>query len=188
MSSRTNDHTDGASCAAEEQTHDPCAGCSAIPRRDFLREAGLFAAGVLVALGAAPSRAFATPIEFISATRGGREDKTYPIPAQDGVQIDKDAEAMLTRWQGKVYAFALACPHQNTALRWQDKDQQFECPKHHSRFDPQGNYIKDSGRATRGLDRLAIRKDGNNVVVNLDKVFQEDDDEAGWKAAFVSLT
>ncbi len=183
MSSRTNDP-----CLDANAGDDPCAGCSAIPRRDFLRDAGLLAASVLVALGAAPSRAFATPIDFISATRGGREDKTYPIPAQDGVQVDKDAEVMLTRWQGKVYAFALACPHQNTALHWQDKDQQFECPKHHSRFDMQGIYIKDSGRATRGLDRLAIRKDANNVVVNLDKAYQQDDDEAEWKTAFVSLT
>ena len=53
---------------------------------------------------------------------------------------------------------------------------------------PDGIYIKDSGRATRGLDRLAIRKDANNVVVNLDKAFQQDDDEAEWKTAFVSLT
>src|SRR5215468_10938967 len=110
MSSRMNDHCDDGT--KDEAGHDACAGCAAIPRRDFFREAGLFAAGVLVALGAAPSRAFATPIEFISSTRGGREDKTYPIPAQDGVQIDKDAEAMLARSQGKVYAFALACPHQ----------------------------------------------------------------------------
>jgi Rieske Fe-S protein len=187
MSSHTPDRCDAGDDPAAP-LHDPCAGCAAIPRRDFFRDAGLFAAGVLVALGAAPARAFAMPIEFVSSMRGGREDKTYPIPAQDGVQIDKGAEAMLTRWQGKVYAFALACPHQNTALHWQDKDAQFECPKHHSRFDPQGNYIKDSGRATRGLDRMAIRKDGNNVVVNLDKVFQQDDDEAEWKAAFVSLT
>lgn len=184
MSSRTNDPC----LDANDAPADPCAGCSAIPRRDFLRDAGLFAAGVLVALGAAPSRAFATPIDFISATRGGREDKTYPIPAQDGVQIDKDAEVMLTRFQGKVYAFALACPHQNTALHWEDKDHQFECPKHHSRFDMQGIYIKDSGRATRGLDRLAIRRDANNVVVNLDKALQQDDDEAEWKAAFVPVT
>jgi Rieske Fe-S protein len=184
MSSHIDDHCNDAG----DPRHDPCAGCAAIPRRDFLRDAGLYAAGVLVALGAAPSHAFAAPVNFISATGGGREDKTYPIPAQDGTQIDKGAEAMLTRWQGKVYAFALACPHQNTALRWYDKDAQFECPKHHSKFDPQGNYIKDSGRATRGLDRLAIHKDGNNVVVNLDKVFQQDDDEASWNTAFVSLT
>ena len=187
MSSRTNDHCVDDDNEGADASHDRCAGCAAIPRRDFLRDTGLFAAGVLLALGAAPSRAFATPIEFISATRGGREDKTYPIPAQDGVQVDKDAEVLLTRWQNKVYAFALACPHQNTALHWQDKEQQFECPKHHSRFDMQGNYIKDSGRATRGLDRLAIRKDGNNVIVNVDKVFQQDEDEAEWKTALVAL-
>jgi Rieske Fe-S protein len=183
MSSRSKDICGDAA----DQPTDPCAGCEVMARRDFLR-AGALAAGALAALGVAPARAFALPIEFISSARGGRQDKTYAVPAQDGVQIDKDNEAMLTRWQGKVYAFALACPHQNTALRWYEKDAQFECPKHHSRFDPQGNYIKDSGRATRGLDRLAIRKDGNNLVVNLDKVFQQDEDEASWNTAFVSLT
>jgi Rieske Fe-S protein len=138
-------------------------------------------------LGAAPSVAAAAPVELISALRGGREDKTYPIPAADGVQIDKAGEAMITRWQGKVYAYSLACPHQQTVLKWSDSDKQFECPKHHSRFTPDGIYIKDSGRATRGLDRLAIRKDGTNIVVNLDKAYQEDEDEAAWKSAFVTV-
>jgi Rieske Fe-S protein len=164
-----------------------CEACPLVPRRDFLRDAGLVAAGMLVALGAAPARAAALPIEFVSPVGGGREDKAYPIPAKDGTQIDKANEAMITRWQGKVYVFALSCPHQNTTLKWSDKDNQFECPKHHSRFQPDGVYIKDSGRATRGLDRLAVRKDGNNVVVNLDKVFQEDENEADWKAAFITV-
>jgi Rieske Fe-S protein len=145
------------------------------------------AAAALVALGVSPSGAAAAPVGFISAIGGGREDKTYAIPAADGTQIDKANSAILTRWQGKVFAYSLACPHQNTALKWSDKENQFECPKHHSRFTPDGIYIKDSGRATRGLDRLAIRKDGNNVVVNLDKVYQEDDDEAAWKTAFVTI-
>jgi hypothetical protein len=34
---------------------------------------------------------------------------------------------------------------------------------------------------------MAVRKDGNNVVANLDKVYQEDEDEAAWKAAFVTV-
>jgi hypothetical protein len=45
----------------------------------------------------------------------------------------------------------------------------------------------DRGRATRGLDRFAVRKDGNNVVVNLDKLLQEDENEAEWKVAFITL-
>jgi len=164
-----------------------CDGCELIARRDFLRDAGLLAASVLVALGATPSRAAAAGIELVTPVGENREEKSYAIPAQDGTQIDKDNGTMITRWQGKVCVFSLACPHQNTALHWHDKDTQFECPKHHSRFDAEGNYIKDSGRATRGLDRFAVRKDGNNVVANLDKLYQEDEDEAAWKAAFVTI-
>jgi Rieske Fe-S protein len=162
-----------------------CDGCALVDRRDFLKEAGVAVAAGLIALGMSPDRAFAQPIEFVVANGGGREDKSWALPAKDGTQIDKQNEAMITRWQGKVFVFALSCPHQNTALKWYEKDNQFECPKHHSRFQPDGEYVKDSGRATRGLDRFAVRKDGNNVVANLDKLYQEDEDETAWKAAFV---
>jgi Rieske Fe-S protein len=170
-----------------DAVHTACDGCGLVARRDFLRDAGLIAASVLVALGASPSRAAAASIELVSPVDDNREEKSYAIPPQDGTQIDKENGTMITRWQGKLCVFSLACPHQNTALRWHDKDTQFECPKHHSRFDAEGNYIKDSGRATRGLDRFAVRKDGNNVVANLDKLYQEDEDEAAWKAAFVTI-
>jgi len=163
-----------------------CEGCPLVPRRDFLRNAAVAAAGILVALGASPAKAAAMPIEFVSALGGGKEDKSYAIPGKDGAQIDKQNETMIARWQGKVYVFAMTCPHQNTALKWYDKDNQFECPKHHSRFMPDGVYVPDSGRATRGLDRFAVRKDGNNIVANLDKLFQEDDNESDWKVAFIT--
>jgi Rieske Fe-S protein len=164
-----------------------CDACPLVGRRTFLRDAGAIAATVLVALGAAPAAVMAAPIEFVSAVSGGREDKSYPLPTKDGTQIDKDNAAMITRWQGKVYVFSLACPHQNTALRWYEKDNAFECPKHHSRFDASGTYVKDSGRATRDMDRFAVRKDGNNVVANLDKLLQQDENEAEWKVAFVTV-
>jgi nitrite reductase/ring-hydroxylating ferredoxin subunit len=175
-------------CMDGPHEDDACRGCALVDRRDFLRDAGVAVVSVLVALGAAPRTAAAAPIRFIAALGGSREDKSYPLPAADGTQIDKSNEVMIVRWQGKVYGFSLACPHQNTALKWSDKDHQFECPKHHSRFQPDGVYIKDSGRATRGLDRFAIRKDGGNVVVNLDKLYQEDDNEAEWTAAFVNAS
>jgi nitrite reductase/ring-hydroxylating ferredoxin subunit len=165
-----------------------CGGCALVDRRNFLRDASVAVVSVLVALGASPNAAAAAPIRFISAIGGSHDDKTYPLPAADGTQIDKSNDVILTRWQGKVYAFGLGCPHQNTALKWYDKDHQFECPKHHSRFTPDGIYVKDSGRATRGLDRYAVRKDGSNIVVNLDKLFQEDDNEADWNTAFVNAS
>jgi len=163
-----------------------CRDCAVLDRRGFLRDASLAVASVLVALGAVPSRASAAPLEFITALGGGREDKSYPIPAKDGTQIDKDNQTIITRWQNKVYVFSLACPHQNTMLHWSDKDNQFQCPKHHSRFEVTGTYIADSGRATRGLDRFAVHKDGNNVVANLDMLYQQDEDEAAWNAAFIT--
>ena len=171
-----------------EAEHNDCRGCAILDRRNFLRDAGLAVASVLVALGAVPSHAAAAPLEFVSALGGGREDKAYPIPAKDGTQIDKENQTIITRWQNKVYVFSLACPHQNTVLRWSDKEHQFECPKHHSRFEIDGVYLKDSGRATRNMDRFAVRKDGNNIVANLDKLYQEDEDDAAWKAAFVAVT
>jgi len=173
-------------CMEGPHEDDACRGCALVDRRDFLRDASVAVVSVLVALGAAPKTAAAAPIRLVAALGGSREDKVYPIPAADGTQVDKSNDVMITRWQGKVYAFSLACPHQNTALKWSDKDHQFECPKHHSRFEPDGLYVKDSGRATRGLDRFAVRKDANNIVVNLDKLLQEDDNEAEWKTAFVS--
>jgi len=171
-----------------ETEHEACRSCVVLDRRNFLRDASLAVVSVLAALGAMPSIAAAAPLEFISPLGGSREEKSYPLPAKDGTQIDKDNQTIVTRWQNKVYVFSLACPHQNTALRWYEKDQKFECPKHHSRFELDGVYLKDSGRATRNMDRFAVRKDGNSVVVNLDKLYQEDEDEAAWKAAFVAIT
>lgn len=164
-----------------------CDSCPIIERRRFLRDATGAAAAIFAALGIAPSVAAAAPIEFVTALGGSREDKSYAVPAKDGAQIDKQNDTILMRWQGKVYVYSLACPHQNTAVHWSDKDNQFECPKHHSRYLPDGEYIKDSGRATRGLDRFAVRRDGDNIVANLDKLYQQDEDSSQWSVAFISL-
>jgi nitrite reductase/ring-hydroxylating ferredoxin subunit len=165
-----------------DMNEEGCDGC-ALGRRAFLRDAGLLAVSALVALGATPEVAAAS-VRHITATDGVGEDKQYPVPATDGVQIDKKNALMLARYQGMVFAFSLACPHQNTALRWYDKDHQFECPKHHSKYRPDGVFIE--GRATRGLDRYAVRKEGNAVIADLDKLYEEDKDEP-WKTAFVTV-
>ena len=169
-----------------EEAGEGCEGCALVGRRDFLRDAGVAAAGVLLALGVAPGAA-AAMIQPVSPVSETLDTKSYAIPAKDGAQIDKDNDTIVMRWQGKVYVYSLACPHQNTAIKWFDKDAQFECPKHHSRYLPDGQYVADSGRATRGLDRFAVRKDGNNVSADLDKLYQQDDDEAEWKKAFITL-
>jgi Rieske Fe-S protein len=83
-----------------------------------------------------------------------------------------------------VYAFALSCPHQHTALRWDDSAHEFRCPKHKSRYRPDGTFIE--GRATRDMDRLAIRRDGAALVVDVDRLYQQDEHQAEWGTAFVA--
>ena len=121
------------------------------------------------------------PLRWISALASKGEEKTYPIPASDGVQIDKDNDVILARSGKSVYAFSLACPHQNTALRWDAGNNRFQCPKHKSKYRPDGTFIE--GRATRSMDRYAVKLAGNNVVVDIDKPYQEDKDNAQWQQA-----
>jgi len=165
-----------------------CAGCpvaDAMERRAFLRDT---IAGALVAIGSLgvfAGRASAMPIAFARGI-GTRVDKTYAIPTTDGVVIDKDESVIIARADGKVYAFSLACPHQNTAIRWEGADHRFQCPKHPSRYRADGTFIE--GRATRGLDRFAVKREGDNLLVNLDALYREDENAAQWTAAFVALT
>lgn len=156
-------------------------------RRRFLRDSFLTVAGALVAVGMPKATAFALPLEFTEPKKSAGNMHSYAIPAADGAVVDKGNEVIVVRWQDAIYAFALSCPHQNTALRWDDRDHGFQCPKHHSRFQPDGKYIEGSGRATRNMDRFAVARDGAGVSVDLDKLYQEDSDGPQWAAAVVKL-
>ena len=145
----------------------------------------LTVAGALIAVGVSKRDAFAMPLQLTRALRSSGSTRSYAIPTADGAQIDKDSEVIVVRWQNAVYAFSLSCPHQNTALKWDDRDRTFQCPKHHSKFQPNGDYIPDSGRATRNMDRFAISRAGDAITVDLDKLYQEDTDTPLWTAAVV---
>lgn len=157
----------------------------ALERRAFLRDAMSNALLAFAALGIGSARASAMTIAFARGT-GARTDKTYPIPAADGVVIDKGESVIIARFDGRVYAFSLACPHQNTALRWDGSNGRFQCPKHRSRYKPDGVFI--DGRATRGMDRFAVKREGDNLSVNLDALYREDENPAQWAAALVFLS
>ena len=162
-----------------------CEGCPLIERRAFLRGAGAVLAGILATLGATPASAEAWTVRYLRALATVGDEHTYPIPAEDGATIDHDAQVIVVRYQKKAYGFNLSCPHQNTALKWHPEDTQFQCPKHHSRYRPDGVFV--SGRATRGMDRFGVRHDGGNIVVNTEKFFRQDQNPADWNAAFIEL-
>jgi Rieske Fe-S protein len=169
---------------AESTVHgcDPC-NCQN-PRRDFIRQVAFLAAGLV-----AGSRGIAAAAELPMAIGGalGRagDEITYPIPATDGVTIDRDNAVIIVRYQGKVMAFNLSCPHQNAAVRWRQADMRFECSKHDSVYSPNGTYV--GGRATRNMDRFAIKKSGNSIIVNVAQMIPSDEQKAAWDAATVGV-
>lgn len=156
--------------------------CNPTDRRTFLHQSscGLL---TLAMLGLAEG-AGALPVAAI-AGEGSDVERRYPIPAADGVNIDRRAQVILVRAGGHVYAMALACPHENAAVKWLAKDGRFQCSKHDSTYTPAGAYT--SGHATRNLDRFPIRRDQGDVVVSTDRVFRSDQNLAGWTAAAVAL-
>ena len=158
-----------------------CFECPLTTRREFLRGlSGIAAAAISLAL---PIRAAKAAV--LKSGLGGKS-LSYPVPGTDGVDIDRDNDVILVRYRNEVIAFALSCPHQNTALRWNDADARFQCPKHHSQYTPEGVFI--TGRATRNMDRLSIRRDpANNIVVDPDTVYQSDDNPTEWASAVIKL-
>lgn len=162
-------------CADDCRLHD---------RRQFLIQVTLAVGAAMAALSATPREAVALPIRIGRALRLDGDEITYPVPAADGATIDKENEVILVRWKGEVYAFNLSCPHQNTALRWLADDGRFQCPKHKSKYQPDGTFI--SGKATRNMDRFGIRKSGKNVIVNVAQFYKSDKEQANWNSAHVT--
>lgn len=168
---------------SDRLTSPACAGCAVVEgRREFVRNAASAVAAVVAALGMPRA---AAAMHFVTALSSAGGEIAYAIPAADGVMIDKPNEVILVRHQSAVYAFALSCPHQRTALKFKEKDNRFECPKHKSRYQPDGTFI--SGRATRGMDRYAIVRKGSEVLVSTGVAYREDKDKAAWIAARVTL-
>lgn len=159
-----------------------------LSRRGFLGQVAALpvalAAGVHLA-DAAPADA-ASLLRPIAASSSDGMEHRYPIPAADGVWFDQANQIILVRRGGRVMAFNLACPHENTALRWRRQDGRFQCPRHESKYQVDGVFIE--GRATRNMDRLPIRRDGDQVVVDLSLMIRSDQEPAAWAAASVTIS
>jgi Rieske Fe-S protein len=123
--------------------------------------------------------------EAVGVPAGNGQERSYPIPASDGVTIDREAQVILVRRQQEVYAFNLSCPHQNAAVRWNADGQRFQCSRHDSRYAMDGTHT--SGRATRNMDRFPIHRSGDTLVVDVSHILRSDQAAAAWAAAHVSL-
>jgi Rieske Fe-S protein len=164
----------------------PCAACAgADSRRDFLKQAAALVSGALAAVAgqAAPAAALTVAPGQPLGTLGA--ELTYPVPPADGATVDRDNGVIIVRFQGKVFAFNLSCPHENAAVRWKPAVNRFECSRHDSRYDLSGAYT--SGRATRNMDRFAVKRNGDVIVVDVSGLIKSDTEKAQWDAAAITL-
>jgi Rieske Fe-S protein len=132
-----------------------------------------------------PGAAAAVPVASGSGADVGPGELAYPLPETDGVTIDRQQQVIVVRFQEEVYAFNLACPHENTALRWRRRDGRFQCPRHESQYQPDGTFIR--GRATRNMDRFAVRRSGDTLIVDVNHLFRSDEQAQQWSAAEVPV-
>lgn len=164
-------------------------GCSECPtavasRRAFLSGVGvmvaaLFAAGEL----SSPAAALASTIAEIRPSRTRGVLRTYALPSTDSVSVDVANDLILARWQNRVFAFSLKCPHRGARLEWRNGEQRIFCPKHKARFTANGTH--DSGRGSRDLDRYALSRQNGSVVVDVGSVLRADENAEAWRAAVI---
>lgn len=160
---------------------------AASPRCATAQDSGEPAAAVEVVAGQ-PAATTLTPITDEAVLEAAHLAViSGDIAFQDGTPQDtgRPDQVIVVRYRGQAYAFNLACPHENTALKWLPKDGRFQCPKHESQYQPTGVFT--TGRATRNMDRLGIRLEDNMLVVDLNKFYKSDKNPEGWTSATVAL-
>jgi Rieske Fe-S protein len=164
----------------------PCAACAdADGRRDFLKHAAALVAGALVGIAGGRPEASALTIALGQALSKSGSELTYPLPAADGAIVDRDNRVVIARVQNTLVALSIKCPHSGGELRWKPPVNRYECSRHDSRFERPGVYI--SGKAKRNMDRFALKRNGDTVVVNVSQPIRSDTQKAQWDAAAVTI-
>jgi len=162
-----------------------CASTCTIARGRFLRSAGLAALAGIGGAALLADPAFAQSVGSIAPAQSRGKLLTYALPARDGALIDAGNGVILARAKNAVYAMSIACPHRAvTTLEWLPDEKEFHCPKHDAHFQPDGALI--DGRPDRGMDRFAVRRSGQSIVVDTATLLQQDDARSAWNAAFVN--
>ena len=105
--------------------------------------------------------------------------------AKDGITttwIGQPNRVIIIRHGGKIYASTSVCPHRQVTINEGADNNSFECPRHHSKFDIDGNVTQ--GPAKKALVRYAISVDANGHLI-VDKSQKFTDTQWDDPASFV---
>ena len=147
-----------------------------VGRRQFLRGAGIAAAGVAaatvtpVSAKAAPGQALVNyPSNRLANVKDLAAntpfDVAYPDDAAPGVLIK-----LGTRVDGGVgpdgdiVGFSTICPHKGFPLAYVAEDKTLNCPGHYSRFDCERGGLEIWGQATQNLPQYTLRVDDKGDI------------------------
>ena len=157
-----------------------CDECgSPLDRRRFLQGIGFASLLALAGLGVPSRVAIAmTPVPT-RARRRWPATRATRFPPADGVQIDRDQEVILVRWQSAIYAFNLSCPHQRTALRWNQGDAPVPVPQAPLEVPARRHLRLRPGHPGNGP--VLGDPPGDEIVVDLDAMHKEDKDRPGGR-------
>jgi len=120
---------------------------------------------------------------------------TEPVTLDVGPVADYKADGITSKWMsddkvavirhnGTLYASSALCTHRGGTIQPVD-DASFECPRHHAKYDIEGNVTK--GPAKKALVRFAISVDAHgHVIVDKSRSFLPEQ----WNdpASFVKLS
>ena len=147
-----------------------------VGRRQFLRGAGIVAAGAAAA-SIVPPEAKAAPGQAIVSYPSSRLanikdlkvneplDVTYPDDEAPGVLIKLGAKVDGGAGpDGDIVGFSTICPHKGFPLGYNAGDRTFNCPGHYSRFDVERGGLEIWGQATQNLPQYTLRIDGKGDI------------------------
>ena len=163
-----------------------CAGRCLIDRARFLRATAITALAGIAGVPLLAEPAFAQSVGSIAPAQTHGTVLTYALPGKEGALVDADNGVILARVRNTVYALSIICPHRaTTTLEWIADTKEFHCPRHDAHFQSDGELI--DGRPNRAMDRYAVRRAGQSIVVDTAAVFQQDTAHDSWTRAVVTV-
>ena len=153
-----------------------CSNLVDVGRRQFLRGAGLGAAG-LATTTLLPHQAKAAPgqarVNYPSNRLANVKDLKVNKPL-DVAYPDDDAPGVLIKLgaeveggagpDGDIVGFSTICPHKGFPLSYNGGDQTLNCPGHYSRFDCERGGQQVWGQATQNLPQYTLRIDNKGDI------------------------
>ena len=161
-----------------------------VPRRSVVKAAGV---GWLALCGSLAAGTWAVG-RFIrpnaanaqnSELTVGPVDRYASLPSGQVSEVAGVPGIWITRINNRIVAFEGTCTHLGCRVSWARDDERFRCPCHGSSFAADGTNL--DGPAPRALERLAIRVQDGQLVIDRSRRFRKERGEWERSDSYVQV-